>query len=56
MPAIFPENIGVRHLSAPTQAALSRSRSAVPFTKQFNGSGKRGQAGDTKENARNGVG
>ncbi|XP_015420357.1 PREDICTED: MAP7 domain-containing protein 2 isoform X3 [Myotis davidii] len=38
MPAIFPENIGVRRLSAPTQAALSRSRSAVPFTKQFSGS------------------
>ncbi|XP_014311141.1 MAP7 domain-containing protein 2 isoform X1 [Myotis lucifugus] len=38
MPLIFPENLGVRRLSAPTQASLSRTRSAVPFTKQFSGS------------------
>ncbi|XP_014398954.1 PREDICTED: MAP7 domain-containing protein 2 isoform X5 [Myotis brandtii] len=38
MPVIFPENLGVRRLSAPTQASLSRSRSAIPFTKQFSGS------------------
>ncbi|XP_036161390.1 MAP7 domain-containing protein 2 isoform X5 [Myotis myotis] len=38
MRVTFPENLGVRRLSAPTQAALSRSKSAVPFTKQFSGS------------------
>ncbi|XP_059536465.1 MAP7 domain-containing protein 2 isoform X3 [Myotis daubentonii] len=38
MRVTFQENLGVRRLSAPTQPALSRSKSAVPFTKQFGGS------------------
>lgn len=56
MPGTPPENLAVSRLLVPTQASLSRSRSTVLLPEQSGDPGKRGQAGDTKENTRSGVG
>lgn len=50
------ETFLVMRLLTPTQASLARSRSALMLSEQASHSGKRGQAGDTEENAPNGIG